>query len=909
MKKTIFTCIALLCSILLSAQNISYYNGKEIETGKIIYKYKSVPLKSTQQPTIEKDKETVTTYLLSIGAKNIQQKFPKTIMPENCPQCVDISQIYQCTYDGTIPLEKVISNLNKMDGIEYAEPSYIGELLFTPNDTEYTNGNLWHLNTCKILDAWDIETGDSSVVIGIVDGGIDIIQPDLINKIAYNVNDPIDGVDNDGDGYTDNYRGWDVADEDNNPSNTSATEHGTYVAGIASAEVNNSFGTAGVGYKTKFLPIKVCQEGSASVVNGYDGIVYAANMGCKVINCSWGDNAGSNVGQDIIDYVTYNCDALVVAAAGNSASTELYYPASYTNVLSVGGTIAGDYAWDETTKGTHYNQFVDICAPAKGFYSIANNEKTIAMSGGGTSFSSPIVSGAAALLRSKYPTMSAIQIGEQLRVTADDIYELNDEKFKDKLGNGRLNVYNALIKTNLPSIRIVDIEIENKHIYADDSVQIIVTFKNYLANATNVSIVASCETFLTIENDTIVIPNVKAGETFSETFTFYASAEPLAGFETYLKFVFDADNNYHSYEYYPIILNPDYYDFELCDIATTATRDGSIAVYSINESQNGFDYKGYGSCIYQGGIVLAENQNTMYSSSYWARDFTENQFPTEIDVDTCDKLIYSDFYVENINIQQYLYGWEDTSAIVYEYRIENQRDSAIYDTRFAMFIDWDVVSSAYDKIWYVDSLQLTAVTCAIPNSYYVGLVQLDQNESGLYAFNVDQDVIYYNDGFNNNELWYILNNQQTTAGLDAPTGAEIAAFNYVQIDTIAPNDTIVVRYAMIAADTQEDLYNIAYQLRKKYIPPIEQEEDTITEIKSTQIEGVKLCHAENRYWLEFPQQSGNTTITICNANGQIEKTETIQTDANSYIIDIHSIGIHFISISNGKECKTFVINK
>ena len=438
-----------LCSILLSlccfaafSQTIGEYNGKKILEGVVIYKYATAQLKHGES-SAQLARREVDEYLQAIGATPPEQKFPMATIPDNCENCVDISSIYTCQIPPKTSLDKVLAKLNKMDGVEYAEPSYVGDLFLTPNDSEYGKGNLWHLNTCNVLNAWDVEEGDSSVVVAVVDCGIDIIHKDLINKIAYNLDDPINGKDDDGDGYVDNYRGWDLADNDNNPVNSNGIEHGTYVAGIVTAEVNNEFGTAGVGYKTRMLPLKVCPQGQSVVTSGYDGIAYAANQGCKVINCSWGDPGGSKYGQDIVDYATFNCNALVVAAAGNSAATELYFPASYDNVLSVGGTIVGDYVWaDSNVKGSQYNHSVDICAPAKGFYSLANDGKTFPMSGGGTSFAAPIVSGAAALVRSKYPEFSAVQVGEILRITADDIYTLNNEpKYKNMLGHGRLNVY------------------------------------------------------------------------------------------------------------------------------------------------------------------------------------------------------------------------------------------------------------------------------------------------------------------------------------------------------------------------------------------------------------------------------------------------------------------------------------
>ncbi|MCQ2958657.1 MAG: S8 family serine peptidase [Bacteroidales bacterium] len=908
MKKVLSIFFLVFLPTLLFSQSFSSFNGKEIISGKIIVKFKpSTALKSSSSTNTEQDLDF---FLKKIGATKPQQKFPIVKIPENCEKCTDISKIYEFYYTSNEPLEDILLSLNNMDCIEYAEPSYVAELLYTPNDTEFSNGNLWHLSTCKILDAWDVEQGDSTVVIGIVDGGIDIIQKDLINKIAYNTNDPINGIDDDGDGYTDNYRGWDTADDDNNPTSTSKTEHGTYVSGIASGEVDNEFGTAGVGFKTKFLPIKACPNGTASITAGYEGVIYAANQGCKVINCSWGDTYGSQFGKDAIYYATYNCDALVIAAAGNSASTELYYPASYPEVLSVGGTAAGDLVWADTpTKGSHYNQYIDICAPAKDFYSIANSDKTIAMSGGGTSFAAPIASGAAALVRSKYPEYSALQTAQLLRVSADDIYEINSEaKYKDMLGKGRLNVYKALTNNSLPGVRISNVIYENArnqpYTFVKDTVFLYVTFKNILHDATNISIKSVCDNsiFSPILTDT-TFEAIAENEEVTCKFAYRTLITPPVNYEIYFKFSYSGDNSYSDFEYFPIKFNSYCYDFEIGNIKSSATFDGSIAVYSTSLKQNGFSYKNSENCIYQGGLILAENQHSIYSRTQKNADFESYLPPTILQTDSCDLAILSSFYKKNLYIEQLIYGWENTDALIYQYTITNERDSALYNFRLGMFIDWNVLSAKNNQIWYVDSLQLTIATNINPRSFYVGLMPLDYNRSDVYAFNLDNDAIYYKDGFNRTELWYALNNSQKEAGTNTILGADIAAFNYSIIDTLPSKDSVKIYYAMIAADSQEELFDLAYQLKQQYNPTIVIPDTIETEPSAAaqlfNQKDVKLCNKDNVYTIEYLQSTKDIQISQHSIEGQLLSAISIspENQTGEYRIPYFK-GIQIISVKN-----------
>ena len=914
MKKLVAILFSLLCCTAF-AQTIGYYNGKKIIDGVIIYKYSSTKLKNSEI-SINNDKESVDSYLRSIGATQPMQKFPTSIVPVDCENCVDISKIYTCNVPNDVDLELVISKLNGMKGVEYAEPSYVNELFFTPNDSEYANGNLWHLQNCNVLNAWDVEQGDSSVIVAIVDAGIDIIHKDLINKIAYNFDDPINGIDDDGDGYTDNYRGWDFGEGDNNPMNSVGIEHGTYVAGIASAEVNNEFGTAGVGYKTKILPIKVCPKNSSEITAGYEGIAYAATYGCKIINCSWGNTEQSEFGKDIVNYATYNCDALIVAAAGNSAATTPFYPASYSSVLSVGGTVAGDYVWaDSNTKGSQYNYYVDLCAPAKGFYSLANDGKTFPMSGGGTSFATPIVAGAAALVRSKYPDFSALQVGEQLRITADDIYYINSEaKYRDMLGHGRLNVYNALTNDTMPSLRITDISFCNKngqpYSQAKDTLLVRVTVKNYLADATNatIQILGGNNILALIQSDT-TFAKIEANSEITCTFAFRVLITPPVDYSLLFKIASTADNSYSDYEYFDFVCNKQFYDFSIGNIKTTATGDGSIAKVLPKISSNGFMYKDFENCIFQGGIFIAENKDSICSRTEKTADFKNITPPTVVDADSCDVMVVSQYYAKNLIIDQILYGWNDTDAVIYEYQIANQRDSALYDVRFGMFIDWDILESKNNKIWYVDSMQLTVAASVNPRSFYTGIMPLDYKQSGMYAFNVANDIVYYNDGFNNTELWYVLTHSQTSAGTNSIYGTEVAAFNYSLIDSIGVADTAHIRYAMLVADTQQELYDLAYQFKQKYNPNLV-EPDTTKDNSATALimnEQTLVYVSNDRINVVYQQSSESLAIQIVSVDGKCLSSVVVtpENQTGLYSMSAPETGMFFVVLRQNGVNRTF----
>ena len=396
---------------------------------------------------------------------------------------VDISLIYVLSFSPDFSLS-LASHLLMTTGVfEYAEPYVIPELLYIPNDPLVTNQ--YYLNTVRAYDAWEIWKGDTNYVVGITDTGYEFNHPDLVNAVKYNYNDTIDGLDNDNDGFVDNFKGWNLGENTNNPQ-YSALGHGIHVSGIAGATADNTFGIAGVGFKTKLLPVKIDNQMGALVMS-YQGIVYAADHGANTINCSWGSTFGiGQFGQDIVNYATYNQNALVVAAAGNSNNELLFYPCSYQNVLCVAATKIDDSKWENSS----YYWRVDVSAPGHNIYSTWANGTFV--SSGGTSMASPIVAGAAALIWSYFPDLSPLQLIQHLKNTADVIDTLSQNiVYADKLGYGRLNMYRALMDPILPGIQLRSLNISNHNddfFVMNDTLFMTGNFINYLAPTQNLQI-------------------------------------------------------------------------------------------------------------------------------------------------------------------------------------------------------------------------------------------------------------------------------------------------------------------------------------------------------------------------------------------------------------------------------------
>src|SRR5258705_5147663 len=306
MRSKIILCffISILIIVHVSAQQTTFINSLKLpervtaddyEKGKIIFKLKP------EFRSLDINESSLKKIFSSLKVKSVKKLFPNhqplAERNKDGQLLVDLSLIWQLNYDSDIPIEKAINMLMASGKLMYAEPSYIYIPAYIPNDTSFAIQ--YHLSKIHAIQAWDTSQGDSTIVIGITDTGFDTAHVELQPRIKYNTADPINGIDDDGDGFTDNYYGWDVATNTNDVYGP-APLHGTFVAGVACAQVDNTTDGAGVGFHTKFLPVR-CASNASSITNGEIGIIYAADHNCIAVNCSWGGFGGSQFGQDAVN--------------------------------------------------------------------------------------------------------------------------------------------------------------------------------------------------------------------------------------------------------------------------------------------------------------------------------------------------------------------------------------------------------------------------------------------------------------------------------------------------------------------------------------------------------------------------------------------------------------------------------
>ncbi len=366
-----------------------------------------------------------------------------------------------------ISVDSAVNFLKGNVGIVYAEPNYVWHASYIPNDPFFNN--LWGMNntgqTGGIFDAdidaaeaWDIETGDT-VIIGIIDTGVDTAHPDLNANIWHNPNEiPGNGVDDDGNGYVDDACGWDWVNNDNDPFDDFG--HGTHCAGTAAGVGNNNVGVAGVCWTARIMPLKFLDSyGSGYTDDAVLALEYATMMGANLTSNSWGGGGYSAALEDAI-YQSGLSDMLFVAAAGNGYNNNDYspfYPASYTldNIIAVAATDHNDNLADEGYWGSNFGlTSVDLGAPGVYIYS-TTPYNTYAFYGG-TSMATPHVSGAAGLVWSKYPLLTNLQVKERILMMVDTLPSL----VGSCVTGGRLNVFMAIAEADsIPPSPIMDLAI------------------------------------------------------------------------------------------------------------------------------------------------------------------------------------------------------------------------------------------------------------------------------------------------------------------------------------------------------------------------------------------------------------------------------------------------------------------
>jgi len=408
----------------------------------------------------------------------------------------DVNKLFRVRFQNEkIPLGDVVRQLRRNPAIEYVEPNYILDLDYISND-EYFNsegawgqayGDLWGLKKIEAPVAWDVTQG-AGITVAVLDSGVDYNHPDMFANMFINVSEKNGAVsvDDDGNGFIDDVYGYDFINEDGDPMDDH--RHGTHVAGTIAAVGDNKIGIVGVAPKSKIMAIKVGNSSgkvpSSAIAKG---LYYATDMGADVVNMSFTGEETKTV-SDAIQYATAHGVVLVAAAGNDGLSAGDQFPANSRYTIAVGASSSEDQMADFSNWGWR----IDVAAPGGDSSSagdLKNNilslrsgivnkpEITVPPPDGqylrmrGTSMAAPHVSGAAAILLSKYPEAPANQIKQAIKLFADPVIDTNDF--------GRLNIAKSLNKFGSACVGMILKPTSDQIIVGDDmNIQFMAEYPN-----------------------------------------------------------------------------------------------------------------------------------------------------------------------------------------------------------------------------------------------------------------------------------------------------------------------------------------------------------------------------------------------------------------------------------------------
>ncbi len=622
-----------------------------------------------------------------------------------------------------------VNLLKQDDAILYAERIYNNyKSLSLPNDPlAQPSTTQYHLGIIRAYQAWDTNTGNPNVWIGITDDAFSVGHADL----AGNVIMP-------------NGTNWDVADEDNVVTVGSDT-HGTTVAMCASAVPNNGLGGAGVGYNCKFIPAKSATDasivsGNIDLIAGYTAILKCAMQPqCKVINMSWGRvGEFSQMENDFLKSIVQDHDVVLVAAAGNDNSENLYYPASYKPyVVSVGASDNLDLKADFAT----YNALIDLVAPGKNIITASGYPVN-----SGSSFASPLVAGGVALIRSQFPTWTASQTIARLKTTTDNIYNvIGNEFYAGKLGTGRLNLEKALTAPT-KAITVQNITFpsgQRGQIFKGQTSNMLVQFRNHLDATTNLQITMTINSpFVTITDGTSNIGAMTANTPFdtqNDALTISVASNTPANTPIVIKFRYQ-DGAYIYTEDYPMLINAG--NVSVNELQWAVNDQANWAIYNSNYAQTtGITFKGK-RLLQNAGLMIAthpdsvsNNVRTLPNSRQTHFTPQNTFFPTTYN--NAGNFLQTTSIIEDrttnpkpigVEITQKTYSWNEpniTRANILEYEFRNLSGKIINNIFAGVYADWDIEDSTKNRADWDAVNQMGYIYR--DNSIHGGLVLLTNN--------------------------------------------------------------------------------------------------------------------------------------------------------------------------------------
>lgn len=823
--------------------------GQEALPGVLLVKFRrsleiSAPGKSSGSPVVDE-------LLAEQGVQRLEPVLSSRARARK-PGKTDLSRVWRLHYTGSRDPRQVARDFATSTEVEYAEPEFLYPLAATPNDPLYASEQSVYFAKMALPTAFDsIQCGQGDVVIALVDGGTEWTHPDLQANLWNNPGETLNGIDDDGNGFIDDIRGWNFANGTNDPTGLPQTPgsagHGTHVAGIACAVTDNGTGVAGASWNARFMPVCVAHPSvDNAIAYGYRGILYAVDAGADIINCSWGGPGNpSYFEREVIEYA-HEQGAVLVAAAGNNGSDIPFYPAAYPRVLAV-ANLANN---DQKILSSNFGTWVDVSAQGTNIHSTYLNGTYADLNG--TSMASPHVAAVCALVKSKWPAFSADQIRERVRVTCDNIDAVNPG-FPGELGFGRINATQALQKQT-PAIRIDQIVVDTPDgdsiIEPGETVTVHVTVTNFLDAASNVQFALSENTTYTnVPVNSASLATLGTGEQAELEFAVrFSAAAPVNLRVTCTLAISCGSPAYEDKDRFDLRVLPTTVTHDANQVTTTVTSVGKLGFAEV-AGGNGDDGLGFlfgdsPNLLFEGAMLLGTGATSLCDAargsdpSVSEDDFVTTSGGTPILTsqnplfDQEARASFDDSGAATpLGVRLDQESWQISTPpyddfLILQYVVHNDGAAPLQNLYVGWFFDWDLDGATYstNRTGYDASRGLGYVWDTSGSTPTVGVMTLSAPGTVSYRGIWNDEALPENpswgvyDGFTKAEKWQCL-----SGGIVNPEAgpADISHSIATGPFDISPGDSVVVAFALLGGTDLADLQANADEAQSAWDAPVD----------------------------------------------------------------------------------------
>ncbi|MFB0517103.1 MAG: S8 family serine peptidase, partial [Candidatus Neomarinimicrobiota bacterium] len=631
-------------------------------------------------------------------------------------------------------------------------------------------------------------------------------------------------------------------------------------AGVAAAVTNNYLGIAGASWNAQLMPVNTTCESDSFICYGYEGIIYAAENGADIINASWGstyigltpfeERRLLQLMRNITDYVV-ECGALLVSSAGNDNINNdevLSLPADAPHVLSVGATGKSS---DTKASFSNYGASVGVFAPGMFLNTTVPGDGYIA-NASGTSFSSALATGTAALVKTRFPDLSPDQLAQQVRVTADPIDDVNDIRLRGLMGKGRINAYRSVMDTTIPAIRIAGTSFRESGtdgiIENGDIVDVTVTLTNYLASASDITVaLVRYDPNITVTQGEAVISSLPSGNTAAVDFQFTVGQ---VGEEYPLRFTLEiSTGSYQDRDLFTLYANePLVLSHDTGPLRVSITAEGNIGWTGFADMSpgEGFVYNGT-NLLFEGGLLVGVTKTRVSDCIRGVNEELEQDF----EMPPGEQLVIVSGQVANeegtvvltdnlasspisVTVRQESYADNDPDYddfVIFRYTITNTSSRVLTSLYSGLFFDWDINENARDYACFDAARSMGNVQNYATNPTFLAATRLLTRHADLMYRAIENPTEIYGgqsgDGFTELEKWAYLSGGIQRTNLDA---VDVSTLTAAGPFVAEPGQSVEVAFAVVGAgssaqleenaDNAQEFWDTVIQPARSNHPPV-----------------------------------------------------------------------------------------